>query len=87
LSLPVSGERLRREFPALTDEDLAAYEAVTRRLLGDQRRRGQLLAELMSAAQQARAKQAAGAGLDEAERLAVAYVEALRKMQRGPARG
>ena len=31
--LPVDPERLRRQFPALTDEDVEAYVTVTRRIL------------------------------------------------------
>ena len=31
---PVDLDRLRREFPALGDDDIRAYEEVTRRILG-----------------------------------------------------
>jgi hypothetical protein len=81
VSLPVEGERLRREFPSLTDEYLAAYEAVTRRLLADPRARGRVLADVMAGGQRAREKDAAGAALDPEEALALAYLRALGKMQ------
>jgi hypothetical protein len=81
VTLPVDPERLRRQFPALTDEDLAAFEAVTRRILADPRQRGRVLAETMTLAQRAREKTALDAALDEGERLALAYASALAKMQ------
>ncbi len=81
MKLPVAPERLRQEFPSLTDEDLAAYAAVTRSLLAAPGRRGRRLAEIMAAAQRGREKEAASASLDDDERLALAYVRALGKMQ------
>jgi hypothetical protein len=81
MTLPVDAERLRRQFPSLTDEDLGAFEAVTRRILADPRRRGRVLAETMALAQRAREKAAQELGLDDAERLALAYASALAKMQ------
>ena len=79
--LPVDPERLRRQFPALTDEDLAAYGEVTRRVLADPRARGRVLADVLASAALAAQKEASGAALDEGERTALAYVRALRKMQ------
>ena len=73
--------RLRERFPSLTDEDLAAYSEVTRALLADPRARGRKLAEVMAAAERGRDKEAAAAPLEDDERLALAYVRALEKMQ------
>ena len=73
--------RLRERFPSLTDEDLAAYSEVTRALLADPRARGRKLAEVMAAAERGRDKEAAAAPLEDEERVAVAYVRALAKMQ------
>ena len=83
VSLPVDVERLRRQFPALTDEDVAAWETITRRVLADPRARGSVLADVMSAAQRAREKQAAGLDLEAEEALGLSYVQALAKMQPG----
>lgn len=81
MRLPVEAERLRREFPALSDEDLAAYEAVTRALLAHPSSRGRRLAEILAGADRARAKEAAGVALEEEEGQALAYARALAKMQ------
>jgi hypothetical protein len=81
VSLPVDAGRLRRQFPSLTDDDLAAFEAVTRRVLADPRRRGAVLAEAMTLAQRAREKRAQDLPLEDEERLALAYASALAKMQ------
>ena len=84
MRLPVDPERLRQSFPSLTDEDLAAYAGVTRALLADPARRGRRLAEVLAAAQRGREKEAASAPLDDDERLGLAYVHALEKMQPSP---
>jgi hypothetical protein len=81
VSLPVEPERLRRQFPSLTDEDLAAFDQVTRRILADPRQRGRVLAETMTLAQRAREKQAQEIALEPEERLALAYASAIGKMQ------
>ena len=81
MRLPVDPERLRQEFPSLADEDLAAYAEVTRSLLADPARRGRRLAEVLAAARRGREKEAASAPLDGDERLGLAYVRALEKMQ------
>jgi hypothetical protein len=81
VNLPVDPERLRRQFPSLTDEDLAAYAEVTRSLLADPARRGRRLSEVVAASQRGREKEAASLPLDDDERLALAYVSALAKMQ------
>jgi hypothetical protein len=81
VNLPVAPERLRERFPSLTDDELAAYAEVTRALLADARARGRRLAEVLTAAQRGREKEAAAAPLEDDERLALAYVRALEKMQ------
>lgn len=81
MTLPVDPERLRQQFPSLTDEDLAAFEEVTRRILADPRARGRVLAETLTLAQRGREKQAQEAPLEPEERLALAYASALAKMQ------
>jgi hypothetical protein len=81
VTLPVDPERLRRQFPSLTDEDLEAFAAVTRRILADPRQRGRVLAETMALAQRAREKVAQDVGLDDVEGRALAYAGALAKMQ------
>lgn len=83
MRLPVEPERLKRSFPSLTDEDLAAYAAVTKALLGDPRSRGDRLAEILSKAQRAREKEAVAAPPDPDERLCLAYLRALEKIQGG----
>ena len=83
MKLPVAPEQLRERFPSLTDDELAAYAEVTRALLADARGRGRRLAEVLAAAQRGREKEAAAAPLADDERLALAYVRALEKMQ-GP---
>ena len=85
-ALPVDPDRLRAEFPDLTDEDLKAYVAVTRRVLGDPAARAKAMREVMSAAGQAREKEAAGGRLNEEERRLVGYLAALAKMQRSTVR-
>ena len=81
MKLPVDPERLRRQFPSLTDADLAAYAEVTRTLLADPAGRGRRLAEIFAAAQRAREKEAASAPPEADEGLALAYVRAMEKMQ------
>jgi hypothetical protein len=83
VKLPVEPERLKQSFPSLTDEDLAAYSEVTRSLLADPRSRGRRLAEILSAAQRAREKEAVAAPPDHDEGLCLAYLRALEKMQGG----
>jgi hypothetical protein len=80
VKLPVSAERLKQQFPSLTDDDLAAYTEVTTRLLGDTRK-GRALSEVMMTAVRAREKEASGAALDPTESLCLRYLRALEKMQ------
>ena len=81
MKLPVEPERLRERFPALTDADLAAYAEVTSTLLAVPARRGRRLAEVLAAAQRGREKEAASLPLEDDERLALAYLRAMEKMQ------
>jgi hypothetical protein len=82
-SLPVDPERLRGQFPDLTAEDLQAYEAVTRRILGEPSpdRRARLTRETLARGREARDKQAGGASLSESEALDLRYLLAVAKMQ------
>lgn len=81
MTLPVDPERLRRQFPSLVDEELAAFEAVTQRILADPRQRGRVLSETMTLAQRAREKEPQAIPLEPQERLALAYARAIAKMQ------
>jgi len=81
--LPVDPERLRRQFPALTAEDLSAYAEVTRRVLAERSpdRRARLVRETLARGRQARDKLAAGATLGADEALDLRYLQAVAKMQ------
>jgi hypothetical protein len=81
--LPVDVERLRRQFPELTGEDIEAYEEVTRRILDEPSpdRRARLTRETLARGRQARDKQATGAALTDAEVLDLRYLQAVAKMQ------
>jgi len=81
--LPVDPERLRRLFPQLTDEDLAAYAEVTRRILSEPspERRARVIRETLARGRQARDRQASGGVLTDAEALDVRYLSAVAKMQ------
>ena len=81
--LPVDPARLRRQFPDLTDEDLAAYEEVTQRILAERRgeARARLTRELLARGREARARAASGGTLSAEESLAARYLAAVEKMQ------
>ena len=81
--LPVDPARLRRQFPDLTDGDIAAYEEVTRRILAERRpdARVRLTREILAQGRQARDRAAAGATLSADESLAARYLAAVEKMQ------
>lgn len=81
--LPVDPERLRRQFPELTAEDLAAYEAVTRRILSESSadRRARLTRETLARGRQARDKQTSGGALTQDEARDLGYLQAVAKMQ------
>ncbi|HVQ29523.1 MAG TPA: hypothetical protein VMV21_08095 [Vicinamibacteria bacterium] len=80
-SLPVDPERLRKQFPTLTDVDLKAYVEVTGTVLADAATRGKNMAGLMTLAREAREKAAAGQALTAAEERATRYLTAVEKMQ------
>jgi hypothetical protein len=84
--LPVEVERLRSEFPDLTDEELEAYVSVTRRVLGDPAARAAAMRDVLASARQAQQTVAAGGALGPAEQLLVRYLSALAKMQRSTVR-
>jgi hypothetical protein len=78
----VGPERLRRQFPGLTDDDLQAYEEVTRRILAapGPADRARLTREVL-----ARGRQAREAGEGRAphgdDALFLRYLQAVEKMQ------
>jgi hypothetical protein len=81
--LPVDPARLRREFPDLTDGDIAAFEEVTRKILAEARAdaRARLTREILTRGRQARERESAGAKLSGDEALAARYLAAVDKMQ------
>ena len=81
--LPVDPARLRREFPALTDGDIAAFEEVTRKILaeGKPEARARLTREILARGREARARAATGVTLSADETLAARYLAAVEKMQ------
>ena len=82
--LPVDPARLRREFPDLTDGDIAAFEEVTRRILdeGKPEARARLTRDIVARGRQAREREAAGTKLSPDESLAARYLAAVDKMNR-----
>lgn len=79
MSLPVDPERLRTQFPALTDDDLAAYLEVTKRVLADPQAKGKAMRAILESGRAARTKPAASLTADE--QLQVRYLAAVDKMQ------
>jgi hypothetical protein len=80
--LPVDPARLRRQFPDLTDGDIAAFEEVTRRILdapGTDRAR--LTRQIVAQGRQAKERAAAGHAISADESLAARYLAAVEKMQ------
>jgi hypothetical protein len=77
-ALPVDVERLRKQFPALTDVELDAYVTVTRRIMSATAAdRARITREIL-----ARARAAVAAAPGDAEgRLAARYLAAVTKMQ------
>ena len=75
---------MRRQFPDLTDGDIAAFEEVTRRILdeGKPETRAKLTREIVARGRQAREREAAGTKLSADESLAARYLAAVDKMQR-----
>jgi hypothetical protein len=81
-ALPVDLDRLKAEFPDLTDDDLAVYVAVTRRVLADPLGRARAMREVLDSARAADQKAKGGAPLSRDEQLLVRYLAAMAKMQR-----
>lgn len=81
--LPVDPARLRRQFSDLTDDDIAAFEEVTRRILSEQRpeARARLTREIVAQGRRARERAGTGATLSAEESLAARYLAAVEKMQ------
>jgi hypothetical protein len=81
-ALPVDPERLRRQFPALTAADVAAYVDVTRFILAaaGPSERAQRTRQVMADARNAR-QRSAEETLSSAESRALKYLTALEKMQ------
>jgi hypothetical protein len=81
--LPVDPARLRRQFPDLTDGDVAAFEEVTRRILEEPRpdARAKLTRQIVAQGREARERAAAGTALSADESLAARYLAAVEKMQ------
>ena len=81
--LPVERERLKRQFPGLTDGDIEAYETVTQRILSQKTPadRARVTRVLLETARAARARAASGGSLTDEDRLAVRYLDAVEKMQ------
>lgn len=86
--LPVDAARLRREFPALDDGDVAAYETVTRRILGRAAPadRARVTREVLARGREAAGRAAKGDPLSEDDALALRYLRAVGKMQPGAER-
>lgn len=83
MRLPVDPERLRREFPALTAEDVDAYVQITRRILdAAPEARPRVTREALEGARRAREAAGRGEALDAAQTLLVRYLDAVDKMQR-----
>lgn len=71
-------ERLRRQFPALTDDDVDAYVTVTRRIMAASAAdRPGITRETLARARAARPD----APADDEDRLALRYLAAVTKMQ------
>jgi hypothetical protein len=85
--LPVDPERLRREFPSLTAQDLEAYVEVTRRILASPpERRAGVTRDALAGGRRARERAARGESLDAEDGLLSRYLDAMGKMQgKGPA--
>jgi hypothetical protein len=79
--LPVDADRLRKEFPTLTEAELAAYVTVTRSIMTADNRAAVLRGVITRGRE---AQDRGGTPKDEQDLLAVTYLEALSKIQ-GPA--
>ena len=79
--LPVDLDRLRGQFPALSEDDLEAYALITRRVLRDPATKGRVMREVLATARAAQEKRGGGAALSAEESLALRYLRAVEKMQ------
>ena len=79
--LPVDPARLREQFPALTDEDVAAWSEVTARVLSAGPKRGAIVMDVVARGRAALARQAAGETLSGDDDVAARYIVATEKMQ------
>jgi hypothetical protein len=81
--LPVDPARLRKQFPALDDGDIAAYEEVTARILAQRRpnERARLAREIVALGRRARERAGSGIALSAEESLGARYLAAVDKMQ------
>jgi hypothetical protein len=86
--LPVDPDRLRRQFPSLTDDDLQAYVEVTRRILALRRAadRAGLTREILARGRQVRDQASADGPRSAEDALALRYLLAVAKMQGAVAR-
>ena len=84
--LPVDPERLKAEFPDLTEPELKAYESVTRYVLAHPQERAAKMKEVMASAREAQAKADAGETLTTEEMVLIRYLHAMAKMQRSTTR-
>ena len=82
-NLPVDRDRLKKQFPELTDADLQAYETVTQRILGNRNpmERAKVTRAVLETGRAAKAKAETGGMLTEDERQALSYLDAVGKMQ------
>ena len=78
--LPVPPEELRRRFPSVTEDELAAYVEVTQRIMSAPNRAA-VVKEVLVHGRETQDKVAAGQPLDEAGRVAHLYLAAITKMQ------
>ncbi len=83
-SLPVDPARLRRQFPSLSDDDLEAYVAVTRRILGerDAGKRARVTRDFLARGRDRLDRRGPEEPLAGDDGLAARYVLAVEKMQR-----
>jgi hypothetical protein len=87
MTLPVEPDRLRREFPNLTDEDVDAYISLTRRILESSvKDRARVTREVVAGGRAAREKMSGGGKLSAEENLLARYLTAVDKMQRSTTR-
>jgi hypothetical protein len=85
--LPVDPDRLRREFPELSDADVDAYITVTRRILdAGVKDRARVTREVVEGGRKARERGKAGASLSPEDTLSSHYLDAVEKMQRSTSR-